>query len=195
VQGSGVGSIGDLPRSGKRPDRIESGGTHGGPECYPSRQESHESMPLAHCEAVTLVTPPNVEQPQIQRTTPKFQDMIAAAKPDVSDAESRELEELLTEYRYIFAVKSNDYGRTNRVYYHIDTGVARSVYQPARGIPQQNRRILARCSRTCNNMELSNIQTARGLPPSFSSNRRMGTCASAWTETELCSFSKSNYRS
>jgi hypothetical protein len=35
-----------------------------------------------------LVTPPDVEQPHVWDTTPKLQDMIAAAKPNLSDAES-----------------------------------------------------------------------------------------------------------
>jgi hypothetical protein len=40
-----------------------------------------------------------------------------------SDAESRELEEL-TEYSDIFAMGCNDYGWTDRVYHHTDTGEA-----------------------------------------------------------------------
>jgi hypothetical protein len=62
-----------------------------GPECYLSRSEAHERIPLAHCEPVALVTPPDVEQPQVQNTAPKLQDVIAAAKPNRIDAESREL--------------------------------------------------------------------------------------------------------
>jgi hypothetical protein len=41
--------------------------------------------PLAHCKSVTLVTPPNVEQPQVQDTTPKLQDVITAATPNLSE--------------------------------------------------------------------------------------------------------------
>jgi hypothetical protein len=55
-----------------------------------------------------LVNPPNVEQPQVQDTTPKLKDMIAVAKSKLSDAESRDLEELLTEYGDIFAMKSDN---------------------------------------------------------------------------------------
>jgi hypothetical protein len=50
--------------------------------------------------------------------------VIAAARPTLSDAESQELEELLTEYGDIFAMKSDDYERTKRVYHHINTGAA-----------------------------------------------------------------------
>jgi hypothetical protein len=38
---------------------------------------------------------------------------MAAAKPNLSDAGSRDLEELLTEYGDIFAVDSDDHGRIN----------------------------------------------------------------------------------
>jgi hypothetical protein len=48
--------------------------------------------------------------------------VIAATRSNLSDAEPRELEELLTEYRDIFAIKSDDYGRTDRLYHCIDTG-------------------------------------------------------------------------
>jgi hypothetical protein len=41
--------------------------------------------------------------------------VIAAAKPNLSDAESRDLEKLLTEYGYIFAIDSYGYGRTEKV--------------------------------------------------------------------------------
>jgi hypothetical protein len=68
------------------------------------------------------VTPTDVEQPQVQNTTPKLQDVFAAARPAPSDNETRELEELITEYRDIFATKSSDYRRTDRVYHHINTG-------------------------------------------------------------------------
>jgi hypothetical protein len=59
---------------------------------------SSGKIPLEHFEPVTLVTPPGVEQPQAQNTTPKLQDVIAAVRPNPSAAECRELEELLTEY-------------------------------------------------------------------------------------------------
>jgi hypothetical protein len=51
---------------------------------------------LVHCEPLMLVVTPNVQQPHFQNTTPKFHDVLAAAKPNLSDTESRELEELLT---------------------------------------------------------------------------------------------------
>jgi hypothetical protein len=49
---------------------------------------------------------------------------MAVARTNLSSAESREMEELLAHNRDIFATKSDDYGRTNRVYHHMDTGEA-----------------------------------------------------------------------
>jgi hypothetical protein len=49
--------------------------------------------------------------------------MIAAAKPNLSEAESQEFEELI-EYRNIFAIHSDDYGWTIRVHRCIDSGEA-----------------------------------------------------------------------
>jgi hypothetical protein len=60
---------------------------------------------------------------------------MAAARPNLSDAESREMEELLTEYGDSFALKSFDYGRTDRVYHRKDTGGARPIGQPQRRFP------------------------------------------------------------
>jgi hypothetical protein len=45
------------------------------------------------------------------------------------------LEELLTEYEDIFAMDSDDYGWTNRVYHRTDTGEARLIRQPPRRLP------------------------------------------------------------
>jgi hypothetical protein len=63
-----------------------------------------------------------VEQPEVRDSTPKLLDVIAAARPNLSDAESRELEEHLTEYGDIFAMKSDDYGQKDRVNHRVDTG-------------------------------------------------------------------------
>jgi hypothetical protein len=51
-------------------------------------QKLTKGSSLAHYEPVMLVNPRNVKQPQIQDTTPKFKDVIAAAKSNLSDAES-----------------------------------------------------------------------------------------------------------
>jgi hypothetical protein len=48
--------------------------------------------------------------------------VITLAKPHLSNREFQELEGLLAEYKDIFAVESEDYGRTNTVYHRIDIG-------------------------------------------------------------------------
>jgi hypothetical protein len=64
-------------------------------------------IPLAHCKPVTLVA----HAMWNNHRSPKLQDVIAAAKPNLGDAESHELEKVLTEYRDIFAMDTDDYRR------------------------------------------------------------------------------------
>jgi hypothetical protein len=71
------------------------------------------------------VTPPDVGQPQAQDSSSKLEDVIAATKSHLTNAEFRELDELLTDYEDIFARDNEDYERTNKVYHRIDTGDAR----------------------------------------------------------------------
>jgi hypothetical protein len=73
-----------------------------------------------------------VEQPQVQDTIPKLQDVIAAERLYLTEAESRELEELLTKCRDIFAMKNEDFGRPDRVYNGIDMRESRPIRQPSR---------------------------------------------------------------
>jgi hypothetical protein len=61
---------------------------------------------------------------------PDVKDVVAATRTNLSDAESRELEEHLNEYGDILAMKSNDYGWTDRVHHRIDMGEARPIRQP-----------------------------------------------------------------
>jgi hypothetical protein len=61
-----------------------------------------------------------------------LQNVITPARPNLSDTESRELKELLTENGVIFDMKSDDLGRTDRLYHCIDTGEARPILQPPR---------------------------------------------------------------
>jgi hypothetical protein len=79
--------------------------------------------------------PPNVEQPQVRECTPKLQDMIAVAKPTLSDAESGEFEELLTEYWDIFAMDNDDYGWTDKVCCCIDMREVRPICETLRRLP------------------------------------------------------------
>jgi hypothetical protein len=91
--------------------------------------------PLAYCQPVTLVTPPDLGQHHAQDLSSKLEDVIAAAKPHLTNGEFQELNELLTEYEDILARYDEDYGRTNKVYHRIDTGDARPIRQPPRRIP------------------------------------------------------------
>jgi hypothetical protein len=61
--------------------------------------------------------------------------VIAADRPNLSDAGSRESEELLTEYGDIFAMNIDEYGWTDRVFQLIDTGETRPIRQPPRRLP------------------------------------------------------------
>jgi hypothetical protein len=58
----------------------------------------------------------------MSKTTPKLQDVIAAATPNLTGAESREMEDLTEHLRHLW--KSNDYRQTDRVYHSIDMGEA-----------------------------------------------------------------------
>lgn len=79
-------------------------------------QKLMKRFPQTLCEPVTLVTPLGVGEPRVRDTSPKLQDMIPPARQNLSDAESQELDELLTEYGVSFAMKSD------KVYRHRDTG-------------------------------------------------------------------------
>jgi hypothetical protein len=74
----------------------------------------------------------DVEEQQVLDTTVKLQNVIAAARSNLSDTESQELEELLTKYRDISAMKSDDYRYTNIVYHRTDMGEALLICQPPR---------------------------------------------------------------
>jgi hypothetical protein len=97
-------------------------------------QKLMKEFPLAHCEPVTLVTPPYVEQPHVRVTTRKLQDVIAETRPDLSDIESQEVEELLTKYGDIFARTAMTMDEPT-VYDGIDMGEARPIRQQPRRLP------------------------------------------------------------
>jgi hypothetical protein len=103
-------------------------------------QKLTRGSPLAHCEPVTMVTPPGGEQPQTQDLGSKLEDTVTAARPHLTNGKIQGLEELLTEYEDIFAVADEDYGRTNKVYHRIETGDARPIRQPRGEYPWRNKR-------------------------------------------------------
>jgi hypothetical protein len=76
-----------------------------------------------------------LDQPQAQESSSKLRDITEAAKPNLSDEEFQELKKLFAEYDGIFAVDSEDHGRTNKVYHRIDTGDDRPNSQPPRRVP------------------------------------------------------------
>lgn len=138
-------------------------------------QQLTKACPLAHYESVKLVTSPDVEKPQVKDTTPKFQDAMAAARPDLSDAESKALEELLIEYADIFAMKSDNYGWTDRLYHSIDTGEARPICQHSEeAFPTKTGRNRRDPRRHTRSLAYRKIETATGHPPSFHSEEEWG---------------------
>jgi hypothetical protein len=57
-----------------------------------------KGSPLTHFERVSVVAPLDAEASLVHKTDPLLQDVIAAARQNLSDEEIRELEELITEY-------------------------------------------------------------------------------------------------
>jgi hypothetical protein len=75
-----------------------------------------------------LVTPPDVEQPHVRVTTPKLKEVTVAARPNLRDAESRDLDELLTVYGDFVAMNNNE-GRTERMYHPYKYGRGQPICQ------------------------------------------------------------------
>lgn len=95
-----------------------------GPECYLfNTRHQQKDPPLGHSEQVMLVIPVDTVKPQTQETAAlckQLQDMIATARSDIHNAETGELEELITKYKDVFVMKSSDYRLTDKVYPCID---------------------------------------------------------------------------
>jgi hypothetical protein len=64
-------------------------------------QKLTRGSPLAHCEPVTLVTPPGMGQCQTQGPGAKVKEVVTAAKSNLTDGEFQELKKLLAEYEEI----------------------------------------------------------------------------------------------
>jgi hypothetical protein len=103
-------------------------------------QKLTRGSPLPHCEPVTLVTIPDLEQPQARELSSKLQDVTEAARPHLSHGELQEFEELLADYENIFAVGSEDQRWTNKLYHRTDMGEARPNRQPPRKLSLAKRR-------------------------------------------------------
>jgi hypothetical protein len=89
---------------------------------------------LGSCEPVTLGTPPGATEAQMQETALQLEDVLAAARSNLSNERTKELEELITEYEDIF-VTSSDYGQNERLYHRINIGNVRPSRQPPRRLP------------------------------------------------------------
>jgi hypothetical protein len=63
--------------------------------------------------SVTLVIQLDAEARLAQKTAPQLQDLISAAKSNLSDKDIRELKEIITRYEDAFATKGSDYVRTD----------------------------------------------------------------------------------
>jgi hypothetical protein len=87
-----------------------------------------------------MVTQPCGGQPQTQNLAPILEDIVTEARPHLTNGENKWLEEFLTEYVDIFAETDEDYGRTNKVYYCIDTGDTRPIHQSPRRMPLTKKR-------------------------------------------------------
>jgi hypothetical protein len=66
----------------------------------------HEGIPLTYFEQVMVVTPFDDEAPLAHKTATLLQDVIVAARQNLSDEEIREFEELITEYEEMLHNKS-----------------------------------------------------------------------------------------
>jgi hypothetical protein len=92
-------------------------------------------------------------------TSPDSQHHQAQDSKNLSDEEFQEFEDLVIEYKEIFAVDSEDYGRTNRAYRRIDRGVARPTHQPPRRLP------LAKLAEVNNLFDDMQRRGVRGVSP------------------------------
>jgi hypothetical protein len=52
----------------------------------------------------------------------QLKEMIDGARPNLSVREAQALENLITDYREVFGIKSGHHGRTEKVYHRIHTG-------------------------------------------------------------------------
>jgi hypothetical protein len=97
-----------------------------------------EGTTLGYCEPITWTAPiyDLENQPRSTRGLGKqLQGLVSGARPNLNTREAQMLEEFVTEYQDVFATKSGDYGRSNKVYHRIGTGDARLIRQPPRRLP------------------------------------------------------------
>jgi hypothetical protein len=85
---------------------------------------------------VTLLAPPDVEQPPVRGNIPKLQDVITAANPNLSELnlENWKSSSPSTETSLLWTSMTTD-GPTDRMYHRIDTGEAWPIRKPPRRFP------------------------------------------------------------
>jgi hypothetical protein len=147
---------------------------------FVSRKLTRRSI-IAQCEPVTLITTPNFEQPQFRDSTSKIQDISEAASPHLSNKEFECLTKPLTEYEDIFAVNSDDHGRTNKVYHRINTWDARPIPQPPRRLPLAKQTEVSGMLDDMQRRGVIEESDSLGCPQSFWSGRRMENSVSVLT--------------
>jgi hypothetical protein len=61
--------------------------------------------------------------------------MVSGAIMNLNKKETNLLDEFIAEFQNVFAIKTGDYGRTNKVYYRIDNCDASPIRQPPHRLP------------------------------------------------------------
>ena len=84
------------------------------------------------------------EKPDVQ-PPPAENVPVDLTDADLTDTQKAELQNLLNEYRDIFALKPNELGRTNLVQHHIDTGDHAPIRQRAYRVPAAQKERIEHC--------------------------------------------------
>jgi hypothetical protein len=92
---------------------------------------------VGHVEPVAWTTPVGDQEPPppAPGLCEQLQGVISDAKPNLDAIETQKFEGLIAEFRDVFAINSDDFGRTDRVCHRMDTGDARPIRQPPRRLP------------------------------------------------------------
>jgi hypothetical protein len=77
------------------------------------------------------------EQPlrQTRGLCKELKDTVSDARPNLNKKKANVLEKFIAEFQDVFAAKSGDHGRTDKIYHRIYTGYAHPIRQPPCRIP------------------------------------------------------------
>jgi hypothetical protein len=114
-----------------------------------------------------------VGQPQSQDASSQLDDIIAAAKPHLTNGGISEVGRTPDPVRE----NNKDYGRTNKVYRRIDTGDARPIRQPPRRVPLAKQREV---NEMLDNLERRGVIKESESSPVVLSEKRMAKFVSPW---------------